>query len=187
VFPTLTVEEPGIGLICLTEERRPLAERGVRTVPEAGRAPSSAGWNPERGRSKMLGLARTLLGRPRLLLLDEPTEGVWHGVVEEILAALRSFTSNGAVLLVEQHLKLALDLHSRCHGGASAPRPNRSDDALVCLCLTLGRVPNEPQLTWKVRRSAGVSWRVTCCLARARSAAGFSQSVQASQMRMVPA
>jgi branched-chain amino acid transport system ATP-binding protein len=62
------------------------------------------------GERKMLGLARTLLGRPKLLVLDEPTEGVWHGVVEEILAALRSFASEAAILLVEQHLQLGLEL-----------------------------------------------------------------------------
>src|SRR5258705_11780925 len=41
-----------------------------------------------RGEPKMLAVGRALLTRPKLLLLDEPTEGVWVGVIEEIAARL---------------------------------------------------------------------------------------------------
>ena len=36
------------------------------------------------GERKMVGIARALIGKPNLLIMDEPTEGVWHGVVDEI-------------------------------------------------------------------------------------------------------
>ena len=49
-----------------------------------------------------------LLGRPRLLMLDEPTEGVWVGVIEEIALRLEQLATRMAVLLVEQHVALAL-------------------------------------------------------------------------------
>ncbi len=60
------------------------------------------------GERKMLAIGRALLGRPRLLMLDEPTEGVWVGVIEEIATRLERLCQDMAVLLVEQHVELAL-------------------------------------------------------------------------------
>jgi branched-chain amino acid transport system ATP-binding protein len=60
------------------------------------------------GERKMLAIGRALLSRPKLLLLDEPTEGVWIGVIEEIAERLRALVSEMAIVLVEQHLELAL-------------------------------------------------------------------------------
>jgi len=60
------------------------------------------------GERKMLAIGRALLGEPKLLLLDEPTEGVWVGVIEEITERLIELAKEIAVVIVEQHLDLAL-------------------------------------------------------------------------------
>lgn len=60
------------------------------------------------GERKMLAISRALLGHPRLLMLDEPTEGVWIGVIEEIAEQLEKLARTMSVILVEQHLALAL-------------------------------------------------------------------------------
>ncbi|HEX2943580.1 MAG TPA: ABC transporter ATP-binding protein, partial [Rhodopila sp.] len=60
------------------------------------------------GERKMLAISRALLGRPKLLLLDEPTEGVWIGVIEEIAERLALLARQMSVVLVEQHVDLAL-------------------------------------------------------------------------------
>jgi branched-chain amino acid transport system ATP-binding protein len=60
------------------------------------------------GERKMLAIGRAMLGNPKLLLLDEPTEGVWIGVIDEITERLRQLAKEIAVVIVEQHLDLAL-------------------------------------------------------------------------------
>jgi len=62
------------------------------------------------GERKMLAISRALLCRPYLIMLDEPTEGVWHGVVDEISDCLRRLAGTTAVVIVEQHIQLALDV-----------------------------------------------------------------------------
>ena len=66
------------------------------------------------GQQQQLAIARALLAEPRMLLLDEPTEGIQPSIVREIEAAIRALHSAGlAILLVEQYLELALRLADR--------------------------------------------------------------------------
>ncbi len=56
----------------------------------------------------MLAIGRALLSKPTMLMLDEPTEGVWIGVIEEIAERLAALAREISVIIVEQHLELAL-------------------------------------------------------------------------------
>lgn len=67
------------------------------------------------GERKMLAIARALLGKPRLLMLDEPTEGVWIGVIEEIGEQLARLAASMSIVLVEQNVDLALTVASHAY------------------------------------------------------------------------
>ncbi len=126
------------GLGYVPEERRIFTDLTVMENLEVGRQaprPGLAPWTPERlfaifpnlgrmqdrpggrmsgGEQQMLTIARTLMGNPRLILLDEPSEGLAPVIVEEMAAAIRRLKAEGlAVVLSEQNLHFAARVADR--------------------------------------------------------------------------
>ncbi len=114
VFGRLSVRENlEVGLLSTRE--RGTVDRVLAIFPKLGRRLDQAAGTLSGGERKMLAISRALLGNPRLLLLDEPTEGVWIGVIEEIAEQLEALARDIAVVIVEQHLELALRLAETAH------------------------------------------------------------------------
>ena len=114
VFGSLSVRE---NLIVggLTNPDNSDIDRVVEIFPKIGERMSQIAGTLSGGERKMLGIGRALLSNPQLLLLDEPTEGVWVGVVEEIAERLEEMTSEISVVIVEQHVELALRISSQAY------------------------------------------------------------------------
>jgi branched-chain amino acid transport system ATP-binding protein len=116
VFPRLSVrhnlllgEQPG-------QRHRPQALADLLALfPALARRLHAPAGVLSGGEQQMLALARCWMGQPRLMLIDEPTEGLAPQVVAQLAQALRHFQAQGAaVLLIEQKRQLALTVASRC-------------------------------------------------------------------------
>jgi branched-chain amino acid transport system ATP-binding protein len=110
IFSELTVEENlGVG----RQKRRADApywtpEALFRLFPNLAEMRRRMGGRMSGGEQQMLTIARTLMGNPLLLLLDEPSEGLAPKIVEEMAETIRSLKREGlAVLLSEQNLRFA--------------------------------------------------------------------------------
>ena len=115
VFGGLTVQENlTIGAMG-DRSGRDRTDEMLALFPRLGQRLGQKAGTLSGGERKMLAISRALLGRPHLLMLDEPTEGVWHGVVEEIAQRLEQLTKEMAVLIVEQHVQLALRVSQYCY------------------------------------------------------------------------
>jgi branched-chain amino acid transport system ATP-binding protein len=132
IFGTLTVQENlALGLFSLRlggAERRRQLDRVIDLFPRLGERRSQLGKTLSGGEQQMLAIGRALVGQPKLLLVDEPSEGLAPMIVNEIFQALARMRGEGiALLLVEQNVQRAAALSNACYvmekGGIIAHGP----------------------------------------------------------------
>jgi branched-chain amino acid transport system ATP-binding protein len=118
VFSDLTVEE---NLIVGAQPRREDAPHWTREAlyslfPNLATMQGRLGGRMSGGEQQMLTIARTLMGNPSLVLLDEPSEGLAPKIVEDMAQALGAMKRQGlAILLAEQNLHFARSLADRAY------------------------------------------------------------------------
>jgi branched-chain amino acid transport system ATP-binding protein len=141
IFPSLSVRE---NLIVSIQSRPGTAvpwtlDRVVGLFPKLKERLQQAAGSLSGGEQQMLAIGRALMGNPRVLLMDEPSEGLAPIIVAEVGRTIARLKEEGqSILLVEQNVKLALDLADEVvilntgrvafHGGADRVR---ADQALI--------------------------------------------------------
>tara|TARA_R110002124_G_scaffold176026_1_gene343952 strand:- start:39709 stop:40404 length:696 start_codon:yes stop_codon:yes gene_type:complete len=113
IFPLLTVRENlETGYACLPRGERRLPEEIFELFPVLGEMLSRRGGDLSGGQQQQLAVARALVTRPRLLVLDEPTEGIQPSIIKDIGRAIEYLRDKGdmAIVLVEQYFEFARDL-----------------------------------------------------------------------------
>ncbi len=116
IFPFLTVAENlETGFACLPRGERRVPEEIFDLFPVLRDFLPRRGGDLSGGQQQQLAIARALVTRPKVLLLDEPTEGIQPSVIKQIGNAIGVLRARGdmAIVLVEQYLSFAYDLGDR--------------------------------------------------------------------------
>ena len=112
IFPSLTVREN----LAIAARKGPWnLQRVYELFPRLKERETNRGNQLSGGEQQMLSIGRALMGNPRLLLLDEPSEGLAPVIVDELVAAMRKLYQEGgmSVVLVEQHVSVVFELSRR--------------------------------------------------------------------------
>ncbi len=113
IFPRLTVAENlETGYAMLPRRLRQIPDEIFALFPVLKDMMRRRGGDLSGGQQQQLAIARALVTRPRLLILDEPTEGIQPSIIKDIEQIIRTLAARGdmAILLVEQYFEFARDL-----------------------------------------------------------------------------
>ena len=113
IFPLLTVQENlETGFACLPKTDRRVPEEIFELFPVLKEMRHRRGGDLSGGQQQQLAIGRALITRPKLLLLDEPTEGIQPNIIQQIGRVIAYLRDQGsmAILLVEQYFDFGYDL-----------------------------------------------------------------------------
>lgn len=116
IFPTLTVRENLEISIKKKQKDNKAVDEILEQYPRLKERLSQLGGTLSGGELQTLAIARCLVAKPKLLILDEPTEGIMPVLVKQIRNELKKINKMGiTILLVEQNVKTALNLCDRVY------------------------------------------------------------------------
>lgn len=113
IFPLMTVRENmEIGFACLDKSDRRVPDEMFELFPVLKEMENRRGGDLSGGQQQQLAIARALITKPKLLLLDEPTEGIQPNIIQQIGRVISFLKNQGdmAIVLVEQYFEFAYDL-----------------------------------------------------------------------------
>ncbi len=111
VFAGMTVRENlEVAAHAPAAERRRRRDAAYALFPQLAARDTDAAWQLSGGQQQMLAIARAMMARPKLLLMDEPSLGLAPTVAKDVVAALSAIAADTTIVLAEQNASLALDL-----------------------------------------------------------------------------
>ena len=116
IFPLLSVAENlETGFACLPRGKRRVPDEVFDLFPVLKNMMRRRGGDLSGGQQQQLAIGRALVTRPKLLILDEPTEGIQPSIIQDIGRAISYLRDTGdmAIVLVEQYFEFARDLADR--------------------------------------------------------------------------
>ena len=116
IFPRLTVKENlETGFAAIERRQRSLPPEIFELFPVLKTMLSRRGGDLSGGQQQQLAIGRALVTKPRLLILDEPTEGIQPSIIKHIATVIEHLKARGdmAIVLVEQYFEFARDLADR--------------------------------------------------------------------------
>lgn len=112
-FPSLSVDEH-LRLVCQGRDARWNIARIYETFPRLAERRRNGGTELSGGEQQMLAISRALLMNPRLIIMDEPSEGLAPVIVDHLIGVLRALPADDmSLLLVEQNLRVATEVASQ--------------------------------------------------------------------------
>ena len=109
-FPSLSVHEH-LRLVARDRNARWTIERVYATFPRLAERRRNGGTELSGGEQQMLAIARALLMSPKLVIMDEPSEGLAPVIVDQLIGVLRGLPKDGiGLLLIEQNLRVATEV-----------------------------------------------------------------------------
>ena len=116
IFPLLSVRENlETGYAALARADRTVPDYIFELFPVLKSMLRRRGGDLSGGQQQQLAIARALVTRPRLLVLDEPTEGIQPSVIDEIGDVLQKLKATMSILVVEQYLEFVLGIADWCY------------------------------------------------------------------------
>jgi urea transport system ATP-binding protein len=113
IFPRLTVEENLLIGLAGKRAATKIPANVLELFPVLQQMLHRRGGDLSGGQQQQLAIARALVMKPRLLILDEPTEGIQPSIIKDIERVIRSLSGEMAILLVEQYYDFAKALADR--------------------------------------------------------------------------
>lgn len=115
IFPQLSVKENILLGMEANRKIKSIPDYIFETFPILREFLERRGGDLSGGQQQQLAIARAVVSRPKVLILDEPTEGIQPSVIQEIGRVITKLKSDMAILMVEQYLEFVLEVSDKCY------------------------------------------------------------------------